>query len=228
MPELRGVLLDMDGTLIDSEKVWEVALNDLMKHLGADPLSTEARRESVGGSLDSSLRICFREAGRDPDTVPAAEYVETGAWFYDRAGELFGQGVDWRPGARELLGALHAEGVPAALVTNTIRVLAERALDTLGRGHFAAVVTGDEVTATKPAPDPYRRGAELLGVDPADCVAVEDSPTGALSAERAGCAVLVVPCELEVPAGPRRVLRDTLTGMTPAGLAEVLEVVRGR
>ena len=231
MPELpapRGVLLDMDGTLIDSEKVWEVVLNDLMKHLGADPLSEGARRESVGGSLDSSLRICFREAGLDPAAVPAHEYSEAGAWLYDRAGELFGQGVDWRPGARELLGALRAEGIPAALVTNTIRVLVEHALDTLGREHFAAVVSGDEVAAPKPAPDPYRRGAELLGVDPADCVAVEDSPTGALSAERAGCAVLVVPCELEVPAGQRRVLRGTLAGMTPAGLAEVLDAVRSR
>ncbi|MFP5070000.1 HAD family hydrolase [Pseudonocardia nantongensis] len=227
MPELRdrpaAVLLDMDGTLIDSEKVWEVALNDLMKHLGAPPLNTAARLESVGGSLESSLRICFREAGRD--TVPAGEQREAGAWLYERAGELFAHGVPWRPGARELLGALHAEGVPAALVTNTIRVLVDHALETLGREHFAAVVPGDEVAHPKPAPDPYRRGAELLGVDPADCVAVEDSPTGALSAERAGCAVLVVPCELAVPAGERRVQRDTLSGVTPADLGALLRSV---
>lgn len=231
MPEPRdrpaAVLLDMDGTLIDSEKVWEVALNDLMKHLGAPPLDTAARLESVGGSLDSSLRICFREAGRDPDTVPAGELRETGEWLYDRAGELFAHGVPWRPGARELLVALRAEGVPAALVTNTIRVLVDRALGTLGVEHFAAVVPGDEVAAPKPAPDPYRRGAALLGVDPADCVAVEDSPTGALSAERAGCAVLVVPCELDVPAGERRVQRETLAGVTPADLGAVLRRVNG-
>lgn len=226
--KLAGVLFDMDGTLIDSEKVWEVALNDLMKHLGAEPLPVPARRETVGGSLDSSLRICFREAGRDPDTVPAHEYRETGEWLYDRAGELFAHGVPWRPGARELLGALHAEGIPAALVTNTIRVLVTRALDTLGREHFAAIVPGDEVAAPKPAPDPYLRAAELLGLDPADCLAVEDSPTGARSAERAGCAVLVVPCELEVPAGERRVQRRTLAGMTPADLDGVLREVRAR
>lgn len=223
-----GVLLDMDGTLIDSEKVWEVALNDLMKHLGAPELSLEARLESVGGSLDSSLRICFREAGRDPDTIPADEYRETGEWLYDRAGELFSHGVPWRPGARELLGALREAGIPTVLVTNTIRVLVERALETLGREHFAAVVPGDEVREPKPQPEPYRRGAELLGVEPGDCVAVEDSPTGALSAERAGCAVLVVPCELEVPAGPRRVLRETLAGIGPAELGAVLAEVRAR
>ncbi|MFP5021269.1 HAD family hydrolase [Pseudonocardia phyllosphaerae] len=225
---LRGVLLDMDGTLVDSEKVWEVALNDLMKHLGAPPLSTEARRESVGGSLDSSLRICFREAGRDPAAVPAGEYRQAGEWLYDRAGELFGQGVDWRPGALELLTALRAEGIPAALVTNTIRVLADRALVTMGHENFAAVVCGDEVSDPKPGAEPYRRGAELLGLDPAECVAVEDSPTGALAAERAGCAVLVVPCELDVPAGPRRVQRDTLDGVGPAELAAILAEVTAR
>lgn len=225
MPDLQAVLLDMDGTLIDSEKVWEVALNDLMKHLGAPPLPTAARRESVGGSLDSSLRICFREAGRDPDGVPAGEYAETGEWLYERAGELLGHGVPWRPGARELLGALHDGGVPAALVTNTVRVLVDRVLGTLGREHFAAVVGGDEVARPKPAPDPYRRAAELLGVDPRACVAVEDSPTGARSAERAGCAVLVVPCELDVPPGPRRVHRAGLVGVTPAELAGVLRRV---
>ncbi|BBG02129.1 MULTISPECIES: HAD family hydrolase [Pseudonocardia] len=228
MRELRGVLLDMDGTLIDSEKVWEVALNDLMKHLGSVPLPVEARLESVGGSLDSSLRICFREAGRDPATVPADEYRETGEWLYSRAGELFAHGVPWRPGARELLVALRAEGIPAALVTNTIRVLVTRALDTLGAEHFAAIVPGDEVSEPKPGPEPYLRGAELLGLDPADCVAVEDSPTGARSAERAGCAVLVVPCELEVPAGERRVQRSTLSGVTPADLDGILREVRAR
>ncbi|MEQ3553728.1 HAD family phosphatase [Pseudonocardia nematodicida] len=223
-----AVLLDMDGTLIDSEKVWEVVLNDLMKHLGAPPLSAEARKETVGGSLTSSLRICFRESGRDPETVPEADYREMGEWLYDRAGELFAQGVPWRPGARELLGLLRDERIPAALVTNTIRVLVEKVLDTMGREHFAAVVPGDEVTDPKPGPEPYRRGAELLGVAPADCVAVEDSPTGALSAERAGCAVLVVPCELPVAAGPRRVHRETLSGMTTAELGEIMDRVRGR
>ncbi|ANY09163.1 HAD family hydrolase [Pseudonocardia sp. HH130630-07] len=231
MPE-RGrpaaVLLDMDGTLIDSEKVWEVALADLMKHLGAPPLSQQARLESVGGSLDSSLRICFREAGRDPATVPAEEFREAGEWLYERTGELFGDGVPWRPGAEELLVALRDEEVPAALVTNTTRVLVERALETLGRDRFAAVVPGDEVAEPKPAPEPYRRGAELLGADPAECVAVEDSPTGALSAERAGCAVLVVPCELAVPPGPRRVQRSTLAGIGPAELGAVLDEVRAR
>ena len=214
-----AVLLDMDGTLIDSEKVWDRSLNELMVELGAGALSTAARRESIGGSLWSSVRICFREAGRDPGTVPASELADAGEWLFTRTGELFGEGLPWRPGARELLATLHAGGIPAALVTNTIRSLTDLALDTLGRGSFAASVCGDEVEHPKPAPDAYRRAAELLGVDPERCLAVEDSPTGAESAEGAGCAVLVVPCEIPVPGGPRRVQRDTLAGLDIGDLA---------
>lgn len=211
----------MDGTLIDSEKVWDRSLGDLMGHIGGGSLSTQARRESIGGSLWSSVRICFREAGRDPSTVSEAEMIAAGEWLFTRTGELFGEGLPWRPGARELLGTLREAGVPAALVTNTIRSLAELALDTLGRENFAATVCGDEVAHPKPAPDVYRRAAELLGLDPARCLAVEDSPTGAVSAEGAGCVVLVVPCEVPVPGGPQRVQRDSLTGVTLGDLARI-------
>lgn len=222
-----GVLLDMDGTLIDSEKVWDRSLDDLMARLGGGPLSTQARRESIGGSLWSSVHICFREAGRDPSTVPGPEMAEAGQWLFTRTGELFGEGLPWRPGARELLATLRAAQVPAALVTNTIRSLGELALDVLGRENFAATVCGDEVEHPKPAPDPYRRAARLLGLDPVRCLAVEDSPTGAVSAEAAGCAVLVVPCEIPVPDGPRRMQRASLTGVTLGDLARIHASVVG-
>ncbi len=101
-----------------------------------------------------------------------------------------------------------------ALVTNTERGLTEAALDVIGREHFVVTVCGDEVPHGKPEPDPYLRGAELLGVSAADCLAVEDSPTGTLAAERAGAAVLVVPCDTTVDAGPARVLRESLEGLT--------------
>ena len=80
---------------------------------------------------------------------------------------------------------------------------------------------GDEVETGKPAPDPYLRAAELLDVSAAACVAVEDSPNGALSAERAGAAVLVVPCDVPVPAGPRRTFRTDLVGLTARELGAV-------
>jgi HAD superfamily hydrolase (TIGR01509 family) len=135
-----------------------------------------------------------------------------------RTGELFRDGLEWRPGAQEALRTVCDAGWPTALVTNTGRELTELALDGIGREHFTVSVCGDEVPRGKPDPDPYLRAAELLGLDAADCLAVEDSPTGALAAERAGAAVLVVPCEVAVPAGAGRVLRDSLVGITAADL----------
>ena len=131
--------------------------------------------------------------------------------------------VLWRPGAQELLVAVHDAGVPAALVTSTHRRLTEIALDTLGRTQFKATVCGDEVTHPKPAPDPYLRAADLLGVDPRSCVAIDDSPLGITSAEAAGCAVLAVPSEVPIAPAPTRTVCPTLAGLTVDDLAALLE-----
>ncbi|MCP6318820.1 HAD family hydrolase, partial [Klebsiella pneumoniae] len=79
---------------------------------------------------------------------------------------------------------------------------------------FDHSVCGDEVPAGKPDPAPYLRAAELLGLDPAQCLAVEDSPTGAAAADAAGCTVLVVPSLVDVPGSERRVFRSTLEGLS--------------
>jgi HAD superfamily hydrolase (TIGR01509 family) len=110
-----------------------------------------------------------------------------------------------------------------ALVTSTERALTEVALDTLGRDFFDVTICGDEVDGqNKPLPEPYLKAARLLGVDPADCVAVEDSPTGSVSAAAAGCAVLVVPCDVDVPIGPGMVHRESLVGVDVPALRALL------
>ncbi|RYY48387.1 MAG: HAD family hydrolase [Actinomycetales bacterium] len=86
---------------------------------------------------------------------------------------------------------------------------------------FDAVVTGDEVSRGKPHPEPYLAAARMLGVDPADCLAVEDSATGAASADAAGCVVLVVPHMVTVPDGPRRLVRPSLAGLDVSMLREL-------
>lgn len=130
--------------------------------------------------------------------------------------------IPWRPGAKDALNLVRDAGLACALVTNTKRSLTEFGLDTLGRDYFDISVCGDEVPEGKPAPDPYLRAASLLGVDPAHCVAVEDSPTGSAAAAAAGCALIVVPCEIPVPPAPGRVHRDSLVGLTVAHLEEAL------
>jgi HAD superfamily hydrolase (TIGR01509 family) len=207
----------MDGTLVDSEKLWDVAMHAFYARYDA-VLSAEMREATVGGSAENVMRMVYDDLDLDP--VPEA-MAESADWLHDYTGELFEQGLPWRPGARELLDTLVASEVPLALVTNTRRSLTEQALKTIGSHYFAVSVCGDEVDDGKPAPDPYLKAAQLLGVAPADCLAIEDSVTGAQSADAAGCVVLVVPNDVPVPDGPRRKHVETLAGLGVADLRRI-------
>jgi HAD superfamily hydrolase (TIGR01509 family) len=214
-PLPAAVLWDMDGTLIDSERLWEISLQQVADELGG-AIGPQARLDLVGADIDTSILVLLAEVGLP---VSPSLVARTHERLVARTATLLAAGVDWLPGALEALHAVRASGVPTALVTNTGRQLAELALDRIGREFFDVTVCGDEVPAGKPAPDPYLRAAELLGVRVTGCVAIEDSPNGALSAERAGAAVIVVPGQVPVPDGPRRTRRDGLVGLTTAELA---------
>jgi HAD superfamily hydrolase (TIGR01509 family) len=131
-------------------------------------------------------------------------------------------GVTWRPGAVELLMECNAAGLPTAMVTMSYAGLAQAVLDALPAGRFDAVVTGEDVRAGKPAPDAYLRAAALLEVDPTDCVAIEDSATGSASAEAAGCLVLAVPHQVDIPTGRRRHHVESLADCTVETLRQLV------
>lgn len=205
-----AVLWDMDGTLVDSEKLWDIPLFEFAEQLGGE-LSIAARLSMVGSNMDQTVRLLFAEFGREPD---AEEMIRSAEWIRARTMELFDAGLPWRPGAEDALCAVRSASVPTALVTSTERELTEIALRTIGREFFDVTVCGDEVHGhNKPDPEPYLLAARLLGVPPGECVAIEDSSAGVTSAESAGCVVLVVPCEMPVPGGGRRVLRESLVGV---------------
>lgn len=208
--ELRGVLWDMDGTLLDSEKIWDVAVAELSLDLGR-ALTAEVRASTLGNSMQGALRKVFAHTGTE---ATDQSLVWARDWLTDRVGQLFSEGIPWRPGAKDALGLAREMGLGTALVTNTERGLVETALETIGREYFDFTVSGDEVEEGKPHPAPYLLGASLLGLDPSHCLAVEDSPTGSLAARRAGCSVLLVPSEVEVSAEPGYVLRDSLVGIS--------------
>jgi HAD superfamily hydrolase (TIGR01509 family) len=221
---MRAVLWDMDGTLVDSEKLWDIALYVLYERLGGT-LTPAIRAATVGGSAEDVMRIVYADLALEADS---AQMALTAAWLHDYTAGLFDQGLPWCGGARELLEALAAEGVPMALVTNTRRFLTERALNSIGRHHFSATVCGDEVARGKPAPDAYELAAELLGESPEHCLAIEDSLTGTASAESAGCPVLVVPNDVDVPLGPRRRHVCSLAGLDVAALRDIYAVLESQ
>jgi HAD superfamily hydrolase (TIGR01509 family) len=174
----------------------------------------------IGSNMDRTMVLMFDDLGLPHDRLAMEE---GGRFLTKRTEELFRDGLPWRPGAADLLVAVKEAGIPTALVTSNERALTEVALDTIGRDFFDVTICGDEVDGqNKPHPRPYLLAAELLGVDPTNCVAVEDSVTGVTSAQAAGCTVLVVPAEAPVPPGERLILRESLIGVDAELLASLL------
>jgi HAD superfamily hydrolase (TIGR01509 family) len=205
----------MDGTLCDTEPYWIETEYEIAARHGAE-WSREDALELVGnGLLDSGRYI--KERMRLPHTPE--EIVEM---LLDGVVERVEKAVPWRPGARELLVSLHEAGVRCALVTMSWQRFVAPILRQLPAQTFSVVVTGDQVEFAKPHPEPYLTAAAALGVDPADCLAIEDSNTGAKSAEAAGCTVLVVENHVPVLPGDRRVFRDTLEGLAADDLGALL------
>jgi HAD superfamily hydrolase (TIGR01509 family) len=225
LPSLQAVLFDMDGTLVDTEGCWGEALSALAHQLGGE-VSPSARAATVGTSMATALAILYADLGVQRTERQA---LEDSLWVQDTVAGLLAGELDWRPGARELVAAVRSAGIPAALVTTTPRRLAAGLLrrmdEDLGLPAFDVTVCGDEVPANKPDPAPYRQAMDALGVDPAGCVAVEDSRVGAASALAAGSAVLGVPSMQALPASPGLVVRDSLAGV---GLDQLRAVLAAR
>ena len=216
-----AVLWDMDGTLVDTEPYWMDTEHELAARTGAT-WTAEQALELVGTALIHSGRI-LKEALGLPESPE-----EVVCLLLDGVVAKVEAAVPWQPGAREILTALKDAGVPMALVTMSYQRFVDPILADLPEGTFDVVVTGDAVTRGKPDPEPYLVAARMLGVDPADCVAVEDSVPGCTSAQAAGCAVLAVPAHVEVPPHPDRLLRESLVGLVPADLGALPDQLRDR
>lgn len=209
-----AVLWDMDGTLVDTEPYWIAAEHDIVEEHGGT-WTEELAHQLVGQDL--LVAATFIRDNSAVDWSPERIVDEMLGRVIGKVSEH----IPWRPGARELLEALKAEGVPSALVTMSWRSLADAVLGALPEGTFDVVVTGDEVSHGKPHPEPYRAAARLLGVSPEDCVAIEDSPTGVRSAVAAGVPTLAVPHVVSVPEMAGAVHLGSLAGLTPSRVAEL-------
>ena len=208
VPEnLRGVLFDMDGTLVDSERLWTASMDKVAAHLGG-VVSSDTRAAMLGKPVPESVAMLLAEFGSSHSVD------DTTAMLLAITAEIFATELLWQPGAEELIDATRAAGLRTALVTNSPRKLVDVALGLLGPHRFDATVCGDDVERGKPDPRAYLEAMDRLGLSAAQCLAVEDSPSGTQAAVSAGIPVLVVPSEVPVPEGPGRIFASSLLGAT--------------
>jgi HAD superfamily hydrolase (TIGR01509 family) len=217
-PEPQAVLFDLDGTLIDSEPVWDDATRLLASSRGGE--LTEEFLAGLSGldvtraivRLHGVLGWVGRDVAGDVAVVQA------------QVRKVYLTGLRWLPGALELVDAARADGFRTALVTSTYRVLVDVVLAAAGPDRFDVVVCGDDGHAPKPDPAAYLTAAARLGLDPSACVAIEDSARGVASARAAGCRVLNV--VRHGRNGPADAYAESLAGVDVRLLRDMLASAR--
>ncbi|MFE9094705.1 HAD family hydrolase [Streptomyces sp. NPDC007264] len=197
---LQAVLLDMDGTLVDTEGFWWEVEVDVFATLG-HTLDESWRHVVVGGPMTRSAGFLIEATGAD------ITFEELSVLLNDGFEQRIGRSLPLMPGAARLLAELAAHEIPTALVSASHRRIIDRVLDSLGPQYFALTVAGDEVGRTKPFPDPYLLAATGLDAHPTRCAVIEDTATGVAAAEAAGCRVVAVPSVAPIaPAAGRTVV----------------------
>jgi HAD superfamily hydrolase (TIGR01509 family) len=179
-----AILFDLDGTLIDSEEVWNEALREFVRMRGA-AVSAEVLAGTHGLTQSDAMALVHDALGwrgRDIDVDIA--------WVERRVGQEYARWLPVTTGAADLLRQLRRKRIPIGLVTSTRRQLVELVLTQLGG--FDIVLCGDDTDTHKPDPGPYLAAATGMAVDVRACIAIEDSIPGITSARAAGCAVVAV------------------------------------
>ena len=184
---VRAVVFDMDGLLVDSEVVYCEALTSAALAMGHE-LPMAVIRQMIGHTWAGSAHVVRAHFGESFDTDRLRE--ESVRRFY----ELAEAEICLKAGVVELLDHLDEAGLPRAVCTSSRRQDAEHHLGAHDLFHrFHAVLAQGDYPRAKPHPDPYLKAAEALGVDPADCLALEDSHNGVRAASAAGMMTIMVP-----------------------------------
>ncbi|MGW0394265.1 HAD family hydrolase [Streptomyces sp. NPDC003042] len=200
---LQAVLLDMDGTLVDTEGFWWDIEVDVFGQLG-HRLDDAWRDVVVGGPMSRSAAFLIESTGA------AIDLAELSVLLNERFEARIADRVPLMPGAERLLSELARHNVPTALVSASHRRVIDQVLLSLGRDRFAFTVAGEEVSRTKPHPDPYLFAANTLGAHPSRCAVIEDTATGVAAAEAAGCRVVAIPSVGRIEPAPGRTIMRSL------------------
>lgn len=209
-----AVIFDLDGTLVNSEAVLVEASLRIYRARG-HAVDLDLFHSMIGVDDVGSAKILRQALGESVDLDAIHQEIRT------QVRASFTQdGVPLQKGAREILQALHDIGMPMALATSSRHESAHWKLNRAGlAGYFQTVVSRDDVTAPKPAPDAYLLAAQRLGVAPIRCLVFEDSDPGAIAGRRAGMTVVQVP-DVLAPQGDYAtiVAPDLMTGARQIGL----------
>ena len=209
-------LFDMDGLLLDSERIYCAVARDLLVPMGHAADAVEAFFLTLvgvsGPEAVNRLRM-FLRSDQDVEAFNTAWHAVVARRLHD--------GVPLRPTVRDSLSDLTEQGARMAVVTSTNGEAARRHLKKAGIApHFELVLGGDEVSARKPAPAPYLEAAAALGLDPTRCAAFEDSDHGTTAAVHAGCMVVQIPAgrppDRPLPRLGQQVAGDLRTAITAA------------
>lgn len=186
MKQIRGVIFDLDGTLIDSMWVWEAIDQEFLGRYGYEV------PEGLGRAIEG---MSFTETAQYFDShfeLPlSVDEIKT-CWN-EMAYEKYCHEVMLKKGVKSFLERLAGQNIPMGIATSNSRNLVEQVIANRGiAGYFSSIATACEVKAGKPAPDIYRKVAEDLGVEPKYCLVFEDVPAGILAGKAAGMQVCAV------------------------------------
>ena len=220
MAAMSAVVFDLDGTLTDTEHVWDVVRRGLAEEDGR-PWPAEATRAMMGMSTQEWSAYLSDVVGLRGNAEDAARRTITAMV------EHYEQGIELLPGGADAVRRM-AGRWPVGLASSSPRVLIDAAVRAMGLdGVFAATLSTEEIDAGKPAPDVYLEVCRRLGAEPARSVAVEDAANGILSAHAADLAVIAIPPHFNPPPPATlalaAVVLDSLDDLTPELVERILE-----
>ena len=211
---MRAVLFDMDGTLINSEPYWLIAETALMSRFGHTWTDLD-QAHCIGGPLPKVGAYMAELSGGAADAL----FFETE--LVRLVAEEFSNGLEFMPGAEELVQELLMANIPLALVSASPRLLVNSAIALLPPGTFVTTISSQDVRVSKPDPESYLLAASRLGVDISQCLVLEDSKTGIDAGLASGAVVIGIPHIITYPPSRRLHIRSDLVGLTVQHLREI-------
>ena len=190
---IRGILFDMDGLVVDTEKLYSRFWREACAFYGYEMSYQQSlHMRGLGGQAGEAMLHSFFGPGADYMQLRSKRIELMDAFVEEH-------GVELKPGIFELMGFLEEKGIPAAITSSSPIPRIRKFLSPYGLdSRFAALCSGRDVPKGKPAPDIYLAGAKALNLPPENCLALEDAPAGIESAYRAGCLAVMVP-DLDPP-----------------------------